>query len=581
MQINLYSISLFVFAVLLQSCMTETEKTEIIVRNFINRKEKEINRYDRQQALAYWQATFSGDKDDYEKIAELTTTFFEKNNRNRKAFQIEKLSYLNDNVLIEQEDIEFVRKVRMSGMVEDTLLKRRLDLLYLRFVENQVNLEENEDLINQNYKLLHRLQNHLLEIDGTHYNKDEIDSIRRRSGDPKLYKRIYEEKRKFTAHNYKDILHLIRLRNRYAQSCGFPDFYEFSVAMQEQNSTHITELLQQLDSVTREEYLGAKRVTDMFIARRMGIDKSEIMPWHYVDERYVFMPPSYTQRMDRLLEEKDIVDVVSGFFQQTGLSIDDVMERSSINDPENRAQSNYFMPVDIKQDLRIIAHVDNNYQGLRVFMGLCAYASYYKNVNHQLPYLVVEPNGIVAESIATFFSNKILRFDWLNNQIGISSRDSLTYRIISKHAFQIEKLFRTRHFMTMALFEKELYANPEQDLAELWWSLNERILGVKRPPETHEYDWAVFDYFVEIPVMVQRYIFAELAAAQLQHKVDSELEKIREQHISVNENEFIGDFLRRNVYNYGNVFPWEELIVKATGEQLTPGYFYESIVNKN
>ena len=48
----------------------------------------------------------------------------------------------------------------------------------------------------------------------------------------------------------------------------------------------------------------------------------------------------------------------------------------------------------------------------------------------------------------------------------------------------------SRWCQVMLRFEKSMYENPDQDLNELWWDLEEKYQGIKRPEGRNEPDYA-------------------------------------------------------------------------------------------
>jgi Zn-dependent M32 family carboxypeptidase len=71
-------------------------------------------------------------------------------------------------------------------------------------------------------------------------------------------------------------------------------------------------------------------------------------------------------------------------------------------------------------------------------------------------------------------------------------------------------------------------------------------------------------------------VLADVFAAQLQHAIESRV--IQEGNYL--NNDAIGEYLKVNLYQYGNTVPWEKLIEKATGESLNTAYFVNYLVGE-
>ena len=89
-------------------------------------------------------------------------------------------------------------------------------------------------------------------------------------------------------------------------------------------------------------------------------------------------------------------------------------------------------------------------------------------------------------------------------------------RVSDKYA-QLKQLIFARWAMVMYNFEKELYANPDQDLNKLWWDTVEEYQLVKRPAGRNAPDWAAKIHFSIAPCYYHNYMLGELLASQLNH----------------------------------------------------------------
>jgi peptidyl-dipeptidase A len=129
-------------------------------------------------------------------------------------------------------------------------------------------------------------------------------------------------------------------------------------------------------------------------------------------------------------------------------------------------------------------------------------------------------------------------------------------------------------------FEKQLYANPDQELNSLWWQMVEKYQFVKKPQGRVEPDWASKIHFAIAPCYYHNYMLGELLASQLHHYITTTVLQLKsDEDASYVDQKKIGDFLRLNVFKPGSVYHWNEMIKRATGEELTPKYFLAEFVN--
>jgi peptidyl-dipeptidase A len=125
-------------------------------------------------------------------------------------------------------------------------------------------------------------------------------------------------------------------------------------------------------------------------------------------------------------------------------------------------------------------------------------------------------------------------------------------------------------------FEKALYANPDQDLNNLWWGLVEKYQFVKRPPGPADAGWASKLHFTTAPCYYHNYMLGELLASQLHHYIVYNVFKLDcDKDVSYVGDKRLGRYLRKNIFAPGARYPWNEMITRATGKPLNPSYFVE------
>jgi peptidyl-dipeptidase A len=133
--------------------------------------------------------------------------------------------------------------------------------------------------------------------------------------------------------------------------------------------------------------------------------------------------------------------------------------------------------------------------------------------------------------------------------------------------------------MVMYNFEKQLYADPDRDLNDLWWDLVEKYQLIHRPPGPADAGWASKLHFTSAPCYYHNYMLGELLASQLHHHIVRKVFKLdSDENLSYVGNKALGDYLRRRVLAPGARYHWNDMIERATGEPLTPEYFVEQFV---
>lgn len=283
--------------------------------------------------------------------------------------------------------------------------------------------------------------------------------------------------------------------------------------------------------------------------------------------------------MDSLYRKIDPIALASQFFSGIGLPVQDVIEKSDLKYRYGKSSGTNIFNVDFKNDLRMMSTIQENSDGMRKIMHLCGHASHFKNISDNVPYLLKDPNSVVAEGIASFFENMTMNNLWLNSEFDMDSVRNREYKLLCMHFMQVDRLYRLRRLLVKAVFEREIYRNPDQNLGALWYRLNEQYLGIRPPKDQNATDWATTSYFTSFSCSVHNFVLADLFAGQLQHYIEKNI--FDAMNPVYQNNKSVGQYLVSHVYRYGDLLTWEQLIEKSTGEPLNPSYFANYLTGGN
>src|SRR3989442_12856694 len=108
--------------------------------------------------------------------------------------------------------------------------------------------------------------------------------------------------------------------------------------------------------------------------------------------------------------------------------------------------------------------------------------------------------------------------DWLQ-RMGVTVPDAKGFNETGEKMLRNQLLIFSRWCQVMLRFEKELYANPNQDLNKLWWDLVEKYQLVKRPEGRNAPDYASKIHIVVAPAYYHNYMMGQLFASQVHHTI--------------------------------------------------------------
>jgi peptidyl-dipeptidase A len=569
-----------IILVLSVSCLNEKQQSEMILRHYLDKNVDLIRNFTMESTVALWNVNLSGNESDYKKLLDLEMDFNNSNKNSTKHFAPDKFTPFTQNVFSNEQDFQLLRKLKNSGLITDTILKRQLTFLYQSFMGPQVEADRYKKLIFAETKLWQSFSVVYVVIGKKAYSASQLDSLRKNSGDIAILRSIHEAYREKGKQIAGDIIQMVKTRNEFARSFGYTDYYQLALETKDQTPDKIKTLMDDIALKTHDQYFEAKSMIDKVLAKRYRISIPELRAYHFNDERTSYLPRKFSDKMDSLFRDKDPIQLAAGFFEGIGLPIQDVIERSELKSRKGKKSSgtNIFN-IDFRNDLRMMATIDPNMEGMKKMMHLGGHASHFKNISDSIPYLLKDPNAVVAEGVSSFFENLASNNGWLKSEFDMDSVSNKEFELLCMHFIQVDRLFRFRRLLVKSIFEREIYRDPDQNLGALWYRLNEKYLGIRPPDDQNTTDWATNSYFTSFSCSVHNYVLADLFAGQLQHYIEKNL--LNNKYRAYHENKAVGNFLVSKVYKNGDIFPWEQLIEQATGEPLNPSYFANYLTGAN
>ena len=178
-----------------------------------------------------------------------------------------------------------------------------------------------------------------------------------------------------------------------------------------------------------------------------------------------------------------------------------------------------------------------------------------------------------------FFGRLSRNANWMHGMLELSDEERDAIAQVADKYMQLKQLIFARWAKVMYNFEKEFYADPDQDLNALWWKLVERYQMVQKPAGRDEPDWAAKIHVAIYPVYYHNYLLGELFASQLHHYIITNILAMEpDAAVSYINQVHVGDYLKEKVFEPGATAPWNMMIENATGEPLTATYFVQQFV---
>ena len=546
---------------LLTGCRSKQAEMKKELNDFIKTHDSLLIPLYKQSTLASWQANITGKDEDYQKS---------------EALNIKMMALYAD-----KEKLKKLEEIKVSGLITDSLLLRRLDALYRSFLMAKADTAKLNAMVRMETAIEKKYGNFRAEVGGKKMSDNEVDDVLSHSKDVKLQKEVWEAQKKIGPVVADDVKKLVKLRNEVAKDLGFRSYHEMSLTLGDQDPKEVSRLFDELDSLTAKSFTEVKTDVDNYFVKYYNLkSRDELRPWNYQDRFFQEAPKIYEVDLDKYYKDKNLEVLTSAYYAGIGLPVDDMLKKSDLYEKPGKNQHAFCTDIDNEGDVRVLCNVKPNQYWMNTMLHEFGHAVYDKNIDAGLPFMLREPaHTFTTEAIAMMFGRFSSNPQWLKDNAGISEEEKLKIAESCFKTLRLEQLVFSRWAQVMYRFEREMYKNPDQDLNKLWWDLAEKYQQLKRPEGRNEPDWATKIHIASYPCYYHNYLLGELLASQLYYYIVGNVLKSDDYKFqSFTGKPEVGTFLKEKIFMPGSRWYWNEMIEKATGEKLTAKYYAKQFV---
>lgn len=491
----------------------------------------------------------------------------EENDKKRAELELELSELKGDPIALEKIN------AALGEEIHDPNLRRQLEVLRLSFTSNQMNEQIRQEIVNLSTQIESEFASFRATIGDRRLNDNEIEEILNVSDDEAERKAVWQASKQVGGAVADRVRELVRLRNASARELGYADYYQMSLDLQELSEPWLFEVMDELERVTDEPFETWKAGLDASLAQRFGT--TELRPWHYADPFFQNLPPDGRVTLDDLLKDMSAEDLAKETFARWNIDLSSVMKKSDLYPRERKCQHAFCLDVDRQGDVRILANVVPNERWVETMLHESGHAAYDISIEKRLPYLLRRPCHIfVTEAIAMLSGRMVRDLTWLKTIAGVPDDQIAPIADDVQRAVATQSLQFSRWGLVMVYFERDLYADPEADLDEVWWRHVEHFQKLSLPPEDAPKDaWASKIHIAVAPVYYQNYLLGDLLTSQL-------VATARERFGGVVGSGEAGDLLKEKVFAPGNSLHWQEVIRLATDADLSARHLASELVNQ-
>ena len=510
--------------------------------------------------LADWNANASGDKKYYDERA-------------RVEVEVHTI-YAN------KEEFQKLKKWNEAGSIHDPLLLRQLTVLFSSYLGSQIDSALMRKMVEKGAEISRTFNTHRAQLDGKEVSDNDISKILKDEKDPSVRKKAWEASKQVGKAVAPMVLELVKLRNEAAHQLGYANYYEMALTLGEQDQKEILAIFDELKIQTDAPFRKQKNEIDGALASRYGIKIDGLYPWHYEDPFFQEAPQIGSNELNDCFKGKKIEQLADVFYKGIGLPVDDLLQKSDLYPRESKYQHAFCTDIDRAGDVRIMTNIVDDGYWMGTVLHELGHAAYSKNVERSLPYFLrSEAHTFTTEAIAIMMERQSKNADWLEAFAGVTKDQKEKVRAAAYANLRLQQLIFSRWSQVMMRFERSMYANPDQDLNKLWWDLVEEYQLIRRPQQRNEPDWAAKIHIAQYPVYYHNYMLGSLMASQVAHAIMREALKQPEgKEVCFAGKPEVGNFLRERIFVPGARYRWDEMIRRATGENLTAKYFAKDFV---
>jgi peptidyl-dipeptidase A len=534
------------------------DATNIRAQKFIDRHLAKMKPLDKEAGIAWWDANTTGKDEDFQ----------------RKEAAQNKI----DAVLADPVTFRELKALKESGQVSDKLLARQIDVLYLLYLEKQVDPLLLREMVAKANAIEKGFNVFRAEVDGKKLTENDVRKVLKESRSSNERRLVWEASKRVGVAVEKDLIALAKLRNQAAAQLGFTNYQQMMMHLNEQELPQILKLFDDLDALTREPFAQAKAEIDARLAANCGVTVAELRPWHYHDPFFQESPAVFGADLDTAYLNVDILKLCREFYAGIGLPIDDVLERSDLFEKPGKSPHAFCTDIDREGDVRVLANIVPSERWMDTMLHELGHAVYSsKNIPPSVPYVLRGASHILTTEGVAMQMGRLAKNGAWQEAMGIAPKDAAERKKLSDAGALVlrnQLLIFSRWCQVMLRFEKGLYENPDQDLNKLWWDLVEKYQMVKRPEGRNAPDYASKIHIVAAPVYYHNYMMGELFASQVHHTIAREIYGGADpRSVTYVRNPKVGEFMKSKVIAPGQTLSWNELTKFATGEELNPRAF--------
>ena len=307
-------------------------------RRFVADHVARLKPLEREASLAWWNANITGKDEDFEKKIETQNRI--------------------DEALADPEKFRELKEIKESGQIDEPILAREINVLYLQYLEKQVDPALLKKIVAKANAVEKAFNVYRAKVDGKEMTDSEVRKVLKESKNSERLQDVWEASKGIGAIVEPDLKELVRLRNDAAHKLGYKNFHALQLYLNEQNTDDLMKLFDELDELTRGPFQAAKAEIDAKLVAACQIPVDQLRPWHYQDPFFQETPAVFAADIDEPYRKADLIKLCRDFYAGIGLPVNDVVAHSDLYEKPGKSPHAFCTDIDRDGDVRVLANIE-------------------------------------------------------------------------------------------------------------------------------------------------------------------------------------------------------------------------------
>jgi len=414
-----------------------------------------------------------------------------------------------------QDPTIYQNLIAWEGKIQDPLLQRQHCVLLRQCKQFHAPKDLLASIVQKETQLLMTYANFRPSIEGIPLSENDIKEILSKETDIPKRKQAWESAKEIGNVLAPHILSLVDMRNQMAQGLGYSDYFHMQLHLQEIDPTWLFSLLTSYYEGSQNAYTTLITHVNQHLAKKLSLPVEDIGPFAWSDP-FCQEDPIDTKELDSLVANVHLINFTTSLYAEMGIDITPILNRSDLFERAGKNQHAFCIHIDREGDVRTLNNLQPTLKWLETLLHELGHAVYELGFAADTPWLLKEPPHMIPTEAMALIAGRQAYRSYVLSRLPLSPNQKPLISSAEMSLVRRQMIFG-RWVLVMTYFEKELYANPKQDLQKLWWHLVQTYQGIAPPQgRHHHHDWAAKYHIGLAPVYYYSYLLGEMMASSLE-----------------------------------------------------------------